>query len=81
MKYYDTIVASIFKSRSHKAYYVRKPNSSNMHVYDEYFILKTYAIFALSAGTFATSKLSANNFPRLLGINKSYFHNYNQCIL
>ena len=52
-----------------------------MHVCNELFILKSYATFALSAGTFATSKLCANNIPRYLRINKSYFHNYNLCIL
>ena len=55
--------------------------SIGMHVCDEFFISKSYATFALCAGTIVTNKLSASIFPRFLKRNKTYFHNYNPCIL
>ena len=78
------VLVMIFLSATlHIAFSIYKYNiqSIGMHVCDEFFIFKSYAAFALSAGTFATRKLSANNFPRFLRINESYFHNYNPCTL
>ena len=60
---------------------IKQYNVQCTYVCDEFFISKSYAIFALSAGIFAISKLSATNFPHFLRINKSYFYNYNPRIL